>query len=291
MFYNPDSTVLCGLLRSAWVDIDGGNKAGGLEKICKIYFAIKKEMELFGSSGACQKKAEALAVKFYTAQSYGEYTKQSKKIRDKGKKVSSVLHPYQGIDQNAVDMAESAYQHVFDIFCKKAAKELAEGETERKAPWRFHADEKATDRMVLAFFKLRAAIAFADFIRERKTAKARLILSEPVNKAPDQIFNAIKNDIKSKVKAILRKKDQKFVNAWAAQVYSSSNRQGGHTKDIIKPIEVIYGVGSPQTVYNHLKPFNIAMQNKLEADDCKQEYISAIYEVSLNIVRKRDLLA
>ena len=306
MFYNPNGKVLCSLLRQAWAKAKGGDQEKSMHLIAKIYIAIQSEMELFGTSKGCQKKAEALSVKFYTAKSYAEHSKQSKKIRDKGQKVSSVLHPYQGIDQNAVDMAMTAYQHVFDCFVNKLKKDLPENQTEHVSPWRFDLDENATDKMVLAFYKLRSAIAFADWIRSRKNRQNKaLAINAPVELPPIQISAAIKKDIKSKVTNILRKKDSKFVNAWAAQIYSAAHRAGGHTKDIVKPLEVIFGVSSVQTVYNHLKPFNKMLKAKMgyEYDENKTEYGTIISEkdmleyngailaVAERIVLKRGLIS
>jgi hypothetical protein len=306
MLYNPTGSVLVAVLRGAWADITGGNHAGAMQKIALISIAIQKQMKLFGETGMLQKKSEALSVKFYVGQSYADYAKQSKKIRDKGRRVSSVLHPYQGIDPIAVDMADSSYQHVFDCFVDKLkahAKAQARAEAQAKeagevfkptpcpCPWRGFTDENAKDSMVLSFYKLRAAIAFSNYIRDRKRKNA--ILAEynaPVSMPPEQIAQAIKKDIKSKIKSILRKKDIKFINAWAANIYTRSNRAGGATKDITKPLNEIYGCDSIRTVYGKLKPFNIKMQQKLEAHECKQEYVQAALEIALNVIKKNDLL-
>jgi hypothetical protein len=303
MLYNPSGSVLVGILRAAWADILGGNEREAFQKIALISIAIEKQMKLFGETGMLQKKSEALSVKFYMGQSYTDYAKQSKEIRDKGRKVSSVLHPYQGIDPIAIDMADASYQNVFDCFtdkilahAKAQAKAQAKGGEEFKpvecpCPWRGFADENAKDSMVLSFYKLRAAIAFSNYIRDRK--RKNIILSQmvlPIELKPEQIAIAIKNDIKSKIKSILRKTDINFINAWAANIYTASNRAGGATKDITKPLEEIYGCDSVRTVYGKLKPFNIKMQEKLEAYDCKQEYVQAALEIALVVVKKNNLL-
>lgn len=306
MLYNPSGSVLVGLLRGAWADVLGGDEKNSLQKIALISIAIEKQMKLFGETGMLQKKSEALSVKFYMGQSYADYAKQSKKIRDKGRRVSSVLHPYQGIDPIAIDMADASYQNVLDCFTDKIkahakaqtkaeekAREAGEAfaPTECPCPWRGFADENAKDSMVLSFYKLRAAIAFSNYIRDRKRKNAILALVvAPVELKPEQVTLAIKNDIKSKIKSILRKKDIKFINAWAANIYTASNRAGGATRDITKPLEEIYGCDSVRTVYGKLKPFNIKMQQKLEAHECKQEYVQAALEIALNVIKKNNLL-
>lgn len=277
MRYNPEDTILGKILRKAWEDTERGENEKALVKLCLIWKALEKNLTIYGESGQLQKKGEALSNKWHKGTSYGEWLRMDKKGRDKGKKLACALHKSQPIDPIAINCALGVYFDILEVFKRKA-------KNGKDCPWRDYGNENAKDFSVLAFFRFRAAIAFAEDLRKRKKNESKKVMvSEAVCMGENERKARIKNDILKQAKSMLEKQDQKLVKAWAIRQYNTAHHKDSNAVELPRMESILECC--QKSAYNKTDKLTQLMLTKI-GEDCPLEYSQATLELAEGILFK-----